>query len=752
MALSRNIRIAGVMANATTMRFYKVDYDQYTSDFYFKVFPQSGPQQGVDLASGAGWAQENQSNGFTHFMDIAGIQAYDGINFDVKIKETSGSAEESFTIQVGIWPMNASLWSFWDSGAPTFTSDPTSSNIASTSATISWNAPAVSHAATSYKLFRSGSAWGSFVEIATGLTSPTFNDTNLLAGSNNFYRTRAVNASGAGPFSGYLNVVTPAASGSAPDAPTAGTMNATQTTIEIFRVANGSVAATGSKFFISTSSNGTYTQIASQGLGNYVATGLTPGTTYYFKVIDFNANGDSAYSNVTYGTTLAASGGGTVPTAPVLSIGNPTASTVDLSWAAVSGATGYKVFRSSTSSTSGFAQMGGTLTGTSYTPTGLTSSTTYWFYVVATNATGDSVESNVVTSTTATAGGGGTVPNAPLLAFANATTNSVQLTAVPSGSGSAATGFKFYQSTSPNSGFVQIASQSGTTFTATGLSASTTYYFKAVAYNATGNSADSNTQTVQTSAAGGGGGTVPAAPVLTTGAIVANSVSLSWAAVSGAASYKVFQSSTSSTTGFVQVGGTQTGTSYVATGLTASTQYWFRMVATNATGDSANSNTVSATTTAGGGTATATPTITPNSSGTIFRQQYEHRGTAEANAIMEIEAGTTVLTATANSSGAWEVNPTDWLPQSATQIRVRATAPGKTTSAWSAYVPLADATASNVWAQVYAQGSSYAAFLVGFTGTAYAPGTKTRGVQISAALRSTEAAAKADIVSYFDNN
>ncbi|MFH8895358.1 chitinase [Streptomyces coeruleorubidus] len=85
--------------------------------------------------------------------------------------------------------------------------------------------------------------------------------------------------------------------------------------------------------------------------------------------------------------------GPTVPSAPGgLSVSGTTSSSVSLAWNAVSGATGYTVYRDGTKVTA--------VTGTSATVTGLAASTSYAFQVTATNAAGESPKSAAVTGTT----------------------------------------------------------------------------------------------------------------------------------------------------------------------------------------------------------------------------------------------------------------------------------------------------------------------------------------------------------------
>ncbi|MFJ6519734.1 chitinase [Streptomyces filamentosus] len=101
-----------------------------------------------------------------------------------------------------------------------------------------------------------------------------------------------------------------------------------------------------------------------------------------------------------------------IPATPTgLAAGSPTSTTVPLSWPAVAGATSYKVYRGATAV--------GTVTGTSYTATGLTPSTAYSFQVSAVNSAGESAKSAAVTATT-TSGGGAELPARALVGYLHA--------------------------------------------------------------------------------------------------------------------------------------------------------------------------------------------------------------------------------------------------------------------------------------------------------------------------------------------
>src|SRR5205823_3133139 len=90
-------------------------------------------------------------------------------------------------------------------------------------------------------------------------------------------------------------------------------------------------------------------------------------------------------------------GGASAPPAPVNLVATPVSATqINLGWTAA-GATSYKVERSADGST-GWTQIG-TSTTTNYQDTGLTASTTYYYRLRGSNASGDSPPSAVSSAT-----------------------------------------------------------------------------------------------------------------------------------------------------------------------------------------------------------------------------------------------------------------------------------------------------------------------------------------------------------------
>ena len=177
-----------------------------------------------------------------------------------------------------------------------------------------------------------------------------------------------------------------------------------------------------------------------------------------------------------------------------LTVGSTSSSELAVSWNAVSGATSYKVERS-TSSGSGFSQILNS-PATSIGNTGLNQGTRYYYRVRATNSNGDGAYSSEANNFTRP----GQVTG---LSATAASSSQINLSwSNPSGT---ETGYQVYRSTASNmSGQTLIGSPTGTTFSATGLSASTTYYFRVRAVNlgGTGSYSSITNATTQSAASG----------------------------------------------------------------------------------------------------------------------------------------------------------------------------------------------------------------------------------------------------------
>ena len=147
-----------------------------------------------------------------------------------------------------------------------------------------------------------------------------------------------------------------------------------------------------------------FTQIATPTTTTYSDTGLTPSTSYSYRIRATDAVGNLSLYSATSTTATMAVPDTTAPTAPTnLSVTAASGTQINLSWTASTdnvGVTAYKVEHCQGASCSNFAQIA-TPSGTSFNDAGLSPSTTYSYRVRATDAAGNlSAYSGTATATT----------------------------------------------------------------------------------------------------------------------------------------------------------------------------------------------------------------------------------------------------------------------------------------------------------------------------------------------------------------
>ncbi len=177
-------------------------------------------------------------------------------------------------------------------------------------------------------------------------------------------------------------------------------------------------------------------------------------------------------------------------------------------------------------------------------------------------------------------------PNPPQNLTASSSNRQVSLTWNAS---SGAASYRVYESTTSGGPYSAVGTTTTTGYTVTGLTNGTPYYFVVTAVNSAGESGDSN-QAIATPTSAP---TPPAPPNGLTASSSNRQVSLTWNASSGAASYRVYESTTSG--GPYSAVGTTTTTGYTVTDLTNGTPYYFVVTAVNSIGESAYSTEATAT-------------------------------------------------------------------------------------------------------------------------------------------------------------
>lgn len=423
---------------------------------------------------------------------------------------------------------------------------------------------------------------GTFRKLATVGSSPlSFQDTTVQPNTTYSYHVCAFNNNGYSNYSNTVTVTTPATPASPPTAPTGLTATTASTSQINLSWADSANDETG--FYVERSpDNVTFTQIAVLGATtSYADTGLSASKTYYYRVRAYNGYGNSGYSNVANATTQTAP-----PAAPSgLSATASSSSQINLSWTDnANNASGYIVQRSPDNVT--FTQVGTVgANGNSYSDSGLSASSTYYYRVYAYNSGGNSGYSNTANATT--------LPSAPTAPTGlTATTASIsQINLSWTDNANNVSGY-IVQRSPDNVTFTQIATvgANATSYADIGLTAGTTYYYRVCAYNSGGNSAFSNTANATTQTA------PPTAPTgLTATAISSSQINLSWTDSTNDETGFYIERSPDNVT-FTQIASLGATTSYADSGLSASTAYYYRVRAYNAGGSSGYSNVANATT------------------------------------------------------------------------------------------------------------------------------------------------------------
>ena len=174
----------------------------------------------------------------------------------------------------------------------------------------------------------------------------------------------------------------------------------------------------------------------------------------------------------------------TRPPAPKGLIANAGQAQVALQWPASSGASSYSIYRSTVNGGSYTGIAGVASPATSYTDTGLTPATTYYYYVTASNASGESGPSNQASATPTSS----SVTLSPPL---NLTASSPQKRRIRiswnAPSDWVPVRYEIWRSTISGGPYQYIDSTTNRTYLNAGMNSGTTYYYVVRALDAAGN-------------------------------------------------------------------------------------------------------------------------------------------------------------------------------------------------------------------------------------------------------------------------
>jgi hypothetical protein len=438
-------------------------------------------------------------------------------------------------------------------------------------ACLSWSAP--DGDVTDYMVqYNNGSGWQTFSHPVSTNTFITV--TGLTNGVSYDFRVAATS----GQYTGvYSSVATATPSLALPEAPTSvtGVSGNGQATLSWTAPANTSCRVL-TNYIVSYSSNSgsTWTDLSPQAASGVTSTvgGLTNGTSYIFRVAYQSSSGTGPWSASSAAVTPSGP-----PSPPASVSGTAGDGEVVVSW--VAGSTGGTpvldyLLQYSTDQSSWTPIDDGQNTSGSYTVTGLTNGTAYYFRVSARTAVGDSTPTQ---SSAVTPRG---VPSSPGAPSGTATSGQVALTwTASSANGSAITGYTVEYTASGGSPQTAETGSANSSYTVTGLTNEVSYTFRVRATNAVGVGqwSDASSPVLVQG--------LPGVPTNFSGTSDDGGVYLSWSAPADDGGPEI----TSYTVEYTPAGGsaqtvTASSSPYTLTGLTNGTSYSIRVAANNPVG------------------------------------------------------------------------------------------------------------------------------------------------------------------------
>ena len=518
-------------------------------------------------------------NGTKYYFKVAAINGY--CNNDTEYGPISGLFSETYNATPATIPNQVK-------NVET-TSGPNIGNIS-----VSWTAPInnVGAATSSYTLQYGLSGSGNWTTIL-GIVDTNRVIQGLANASTYDIQVAAVNSLGTGPYSSSVLGMTFAP----PKSPTdlQGTRGNTQVSLKWTAPNNnGGTPITGYLVERNTSSSGQWTQtLTGSTEASFVVTGLTNGILYYFRVSGVNIVGTGTPS-----TTLSVTPS-TIPGPSVITSSTSYSNQQSLvKWAEPVNTGGapilsYNLQYSSTGSTGSWlptTPYSFSASTISYTFTGLTNGTRYYFQVQAVNLNGLGPYSAQTSNSTAIPA---TTPDPPINLSTTAGINSISVSWNPpvNDGGAIISSYTLqYRTGAGNWTTIPLISQPQ--YIITGLNQSTTYDIQVAAINVVGTGSYSIIVNGQTDS-------TPNNPTDLQGTRGNTQVSLKWTAPNNNGGTPItgylVERNTSSSGQWTQTLTGSTEASFVVTGLTNGILYYFRVSGVNIVGTGTPSTTLSVT-------------------------------------------------------------------------------------------------------------------------------------------------------------
>jgi len=425
----------------------------------------------------------------------------------------------------------------------------------------SWDA--VSGAA-GYQIYRSTGTSTTYAYLAT-VTTPYYVNTGLATNTRYNYKIRPYRLAGTTTIYGaYSGVVSAIPVPAAPKTPTV-----VSSGYNALKVSYAAVTgATGYEVSYGLSETGPFTLMPLTSALSVTLTNLSTNVPVYVRIrayrTVYTTKVYGPYTNVIYGTPI--------PSTPVVTVTSLGYNSLQISWPAIAGASGYDLYRFNTSTST--YDLLSNQTALTYTDGSLTTGVAYTYMVKAYRMVDvTKVESNPSASVI-----GKPIPSIvtgfklvmPGIAFIDLSWNAVN----------GATGYEVLRSATTTGTYAVVGTVSALTFSNTGLTFNRTYYYKVRAYTTVNSVKVYGNLTAYVTAK-----TIPSTPTLTINNTNSKTNVLSWNAISGASGYQIYYSKGTST--YYTLLKSTTANTYTHAGLTLNTKYNYKVRAYKMVGTTA---------------------------------------------------------------------------------------------------------------------------------------------------------------------